>query len=224
MNNAKNIYMCDEVSKVRELYKNIISWPYEYDSTFAFINAMAISHYRQYALGYPPSITELKSWHPECISKDYKHIMGLELSQDDIQYAQARQYGFKDWEDLIIKDSPIDLAFERAVDAIIEGNESLLRQLLSEHPDLSQRSSNFGHRAKLIHYIAANGVETYRQITPFNLVALTELLLDQGCDPYADHNIYGGNGNIIDLIATSAHPNEAGVAKDLMTLIRGYNS
>jgi len=185
MNNAKNIYMCDEVSKVRELYKNIISWPYEYDSTFAIINAMAISHYRQYALGYPPSITELKSWHPECISKDYKHIMGLELSQDDIQYAQARQYGFKDWE---------------------------------------ERSSNFGHRAKLIHYIAANGVETYRQITPFNLVAITELLLDQGCDPYADHNIYGGNGNIIDLIATSAHPNEAGVAKDLMTLIRGYSS
>jgi len=108
--------------------------------------------------------------------------MGLELSQDDIQYAQARQYGFKDWEDLIIKDSP------------------------------------------LIHYIAANGVETYRQIIPFNLVAITELLLDQGCDPYADHNIYGGNGNIIDLIATSAHPNEAGVAKDLMTLIRGYSS
>ena len=224
MNNAKNIYVCDEVSKVRELYDDIISWPYEYDSTFAFINAMAISHYRQYAQGYPASITELRSWHPECISKDYRHIMSLELSQEDIQYAQARQYGYKDWEDLIINDRPIDLNFERAVDALIEGNESLLRQLLSEHPDLSQQSSNFGHRANLIHYIAANGVETHRQITPFNLVAITQLLLDHGCDPYADHNIYGGNGNVIDLIMTSAHPNEAGVAKDVVALIQEFSS
>jgi len=224
MNNAKNIYVCDEVSKVRELYDDIISWPYEYDSTFAFINAIAISHYRQYALGYPPSITELKSWHPECIAKDYKHIMSLELSQEDIQYAQARQFGFKDWEDLILKDNHIDHNFERAVDAIIEGNESLLYKLLSDHPGLTQQSSTFGHCAKLIHYIAANGVETHRQITPYNLVAITQLLLDHGSDPYADHNIYGGNGDVIDLIATSAHPNEAGVAKDLIDLIRGNDS
>lgn len=224
MNNGKKIYVCDEVSILRELYDDIISWPYEYDSTFALINAMAISHYRQYAQGYPASITELRSWHPESISKDYKYIMSLELSQEDIQYAQARQYGYKDWEDLIIKDSPINLNFERAVDAIVEGNESLLRQLLSEHPNLSQQSSNFGHRANLIHYIAANGVETHRQITPFNLVAITQLLLDHGCDPYADHNIYGGNGNVIDLIMTSAHPNEAGVAKDVVALIQGFSS
>lgn len=224
MNNAKKIFICDEVSKVRELYHDIISWPYQHTSTFAFINAVAISHYRQYAVGYPPSITELKSWHPDCIGKPYSHIMGLELSQEDIQYAQARQFGYKDWEDLILKDSPINFDFERAVDAIIEGDESMLRQLLSDHPDLAQATSSYGHRAKLIHYIAANGVETHRQMTPYNLPIITQLLLDHGCDPYADHNIYSGNGTVIDLIATSAHPNEAGVANDVMTLIRTYSS
>ena len=223
MNNRNETYICDEVSKLQELYHDIISWPYAYTSTFALINALAISHYRQYALGYPPSITELKSWHPDCIGKTYAHIIGLELSQEDIQYAQARQFGYKDWQDLILKDSPINLNFERAVDAIIEGDLSLLSQLLANHPNLPQATSSYGHRAKLIHYIAANGVESHRQMTPFNLLAITQLLLGYGCDPYADHNIYGGNGTVIDLIATSAHPNKAGVADDLIALIQTYS-
>jgi hypothetical protein len=224
MNDVNKIYVCDEVRKIRELYDDIISWPYEYGSTFALINALATSHYRQYALGHPMSMIELKSWHPDCISQSYEHIISLELSQEDVQLAQARQFGYKDWQDLILKDSPLDLNFERAVDAIISGDEATLSQLLNEHTDLTQASSKYAHNAQLIHYIAANGVETHRQITPYNLPAITQQLLDHGCDPYAHHNIYDGNGTVIDLIATSAHPNDAGVAQEVIALIQSYEA
>ena len=49
-----------------------------------------------------------------------------------------------------------------------------------------------GARATLLHYVAANGVEGYRQLTPPNAVAIADALLDAGADVDALADMYGG--------------------------------
>ena len=47
------------------------------------------------------------------------------------------------------------------------------------------------HGATLLHYVAANGIENYRQKTPPNIVELTKLLLDSGAAVNAIADLYG---------------------------------
>ncbi len=220
MKSNTKVYICSDVLKIREIHSDTISDLAQFAETFEIINAMSIDLYRQYAQGYPPSIIELKNWHPDCIGKDYQHIMDLELSQEDIQYAQARQFGYKSWQEVIEKSTSINYNFEKAVDHLIMGELKQLKELLINFPNLLQSRSNYNHEASLIHYIAANGVECYRQITPINIVEATQLLLDMGASQHGQHNIYGGNCTLIDLIKTSAHPNEAGVAEQLIAILK----
>ena len=145
----------------------------------------------------------------------------MDLSIDDIQWCQARQFGYKDWDEVIHMDKPINHQFEEALDYLLEGHQDKLSILLSNQPDLLTRHSAFGHKATLLHYVAANGVETYRQIVPDNIVSSTNILMESGADTRADHNIYQGQCSLIDLIETSAHPNEAGVADQLIQLLEG---
>lgn len=63
--------------------------------------------------------------------------------------------------------------FEHAVDAIVSGDIGTLSRLLREDPALvrarSTRVNYFDpphHRATLLHYLAANGVQNYRQKSP----------------------------------------------------------
>src|SRR5512134_1794628 len=58
-------------------------------------------------------------------------------------------------------------------------------------PDLVIWRSHYGHRATLLHYLAANGVETYRQRVPRNASSLASLLTQRGADPHATATMYG---------------------------------
>ena len=58
--------------------------------------------------------------------------------------------------------------FELAVDAVIDGDEATLRDLLDLAPGLVRERSGAVHGATLLHYVAANGVEDHRQRTPPN--------------------------------------------------------
>jgi len=71
-----------------------------------------------------------------------------------------------------------DELFETAVEALIHGEATTLRLLLDQHPDLIRARSARPHKAHLLHYIGANGVEDERQVTPPNAVELTRMLLD----------------------------------------------
>lgn len=145
----------------------------------------------------------------------------------DAQFFIARAHGFSSWpafaahvEGLAQDTSPVAL-FESAVDAIVQGDVAKLKRLLRSHPELARARSTRDHRSTLLHYVSANGVEDYRQVTPTNIVAMTELLLEAGADVNAVSDAYGGGSTVLGLTATSAHPERAGVQIELLeTLLR----
>ena len=137
----------------------------------------------------------------------------------------ARIHGFESWpkfarhvEDLSHLHSP-DAAFESAVEAIVSGDLGALERLLSSDPSLVRARSAREHRATLLHYIAANGTEGYRQKTPNNVVQITRLLLQAGAEVDATAHVYGGEASALQLIATSLHPEQAGVQQELLELL-----
>jgi ankyrin repeat protein len=107
--------------------------------------------------------------------------------------------------------------FEAAVEAVLAGDVRALGSLLREDPELIRRRSTRTHRAMLLHYVGANGVEGFRQKTPKNAVQVAELLLDAGAEIDALADMYGGSATL-GLIATSVHPKVAGVQDDLIEL------
>jgi hypothetical protein len=70
-----------------------------------------------------------------------------------------------------------------------------------------------------LHYVAANGIEGYRQKTPKNIVQIARVLLAAGSDVNATANVYGGRATSLELVATSVHPEQAGVQEQLMQLL-----
>jgi ankyrin repeat protein len=147
-----------------------------------------------------------------------------EIDTDDAQLAIARWYDFGDWPSLVayveaVSDEHSEaFRFESAVEAVIDGGEATLRSLLHDHPDLvrarSTRVTHFdppAHRATLLHYIAANGVEGYRQKTPPNAVEVARMLLEAGSDADALADMYGGRHATLSMLVSSGHPARAGL-------------
>jgi ankyrin repeat protein len=106
--------------------------------------------------------------------------------------------------------------FESAVDAIISGDVVTLGRLLRENPNLVHERSARPHRATLLHYIGANGVEDERQITPANAVEVTRMLLEAGAEVDAAAEMYGGGSTTLGLVASSCHPARAGLQPALI--------
>lgn len=113
---------------------------------------------------------------------------------------------------------PAAAFFEAAVEAVVAGDEPALATLLRKHPELATASSPREHRANLLHYVAANGVEDERQRTPPNAVSIARLLVAAGADPNATAEFYGSGPGSTALVAlvSSGHPHEAGLQEELV--------
>lgn len=142
----------------------------------------------------------------------------------DAQLVLAREHGFESWPKfakhvavLTRKDSLVP-AFELAADAIAAGDTATLERLLRENPGLIRERSTRAHRATLLHYVGANGVEDYRQKTPKNAVEVLRVLLDAGAELDAVAGMYDRD-TALGLIATSVHPVRAGVQEALMEML-----
>jgi hypothetical protein len=154
---------------------------------------------------------------------------------DDARRAVARAYEYADWAALsrhVVAMHTVgtpEYRFERAVEAAIEGNTAELARLLAEDPSLAAARSRREtcnepsvHAATVLHYLAANGVETYRQRSPANAVAIAQLLLRAGADPNALAGMYGGACCVLSLLVSSSPPAEAGVQVPLVhALVEG---
>jgi hypothetical protein len=145
-----------------------------------------------------------------------------DYSRGDARSIIVRNHHFESWtrfaeyiDAMKGKNSPV-ARFEAAVDAIITGDVATLQRLLREHPDLIRARSMRKHRATLLHYVGANGVENFRQKTPKNAVRVVKVLLKAGAEVDAAADMYGGGSTTFGLVATSIHPLLAGVQDALM--------
>lgn len=144
-------------------------------------------------------------------------IRGWKLSSPftpaEAEATVARAYGFGSasvfrifLEGLAHPDSPVAL-FEAAADAVVDGDGPALEALLARQPQLVYGRSMRLHGATLLHYVAANGVENYRQRTPADAVLIAQTLLRAG----AEVDAVTGSSTALGLVATSVHPQRAGV-------------
>ncbi len=137
----------------------------------------------------------------------------------------ARLHGFDGWaafaghlDGLALAESET-ARYEAAADALVAGDLAALRALVEADRGLVRATSNRRHRSTLLHYVAANGVEDFRQRTPDNIVAITRFLLTSGAEVDAPNQDYAGGGTALGLVATSMHPYEAGVQLELMEVL-----
>ncbi len=134
------------------------------------------------------------------------------LSKEQAQLIVARDHGFTTWASVAGESDP---TFELAVDAVVRGRIDELTAMLAVDRDLPLRRSAYGHRATLLHYTAANGIEIRRQLVPANAAEVVITLLDAGADRSAKLSAYGGEFDALAMLKTSAHPRGAGLAAAL---------
>jgi hypothetical protein len=175
----------------------------------------------------PRFLDPVITWKPLPISD--AEIRNTALTPDDARLALARAYSFRDWmalssyvAEVTVPESPVR-SFEAAAEAVIDGDGAGLRAMLTTNPTLvTARSTRVTchdpavHRATLLHYVAANGVEGYRQRTPANAVEIATILLDGGAEVDALAGMYGGQCATLSMLISSSPPAEAGVQVSLV--------
>lgn len=164
----------------------------------------------------------LMSWWPGAAGLSLDSVMDGPFSDTDALLTLAREYEFQNWAEVeALGDRTTSSAFELALDLMLAGEFEKLKEKLEAEPDLVKAQSAYGHRATLLHYLGANGVESHRQRTPLNAVALAKLLINLGADTRAEANMYGGGQTALALASTSAHPHNAGVSDELNRVLSG---
>ena len=202
--------------------------PLAYDAPESAFAAQADALLAALEAGVSVAVERFKWEHPDFVGRPVADVeraaMGGALTSDDARLVVARSYGFVDWPDLAgflarLGDDASVPRFEEAVEAVIDGRTARLGELLEEDPGLARTRSLRRHRATLLHYVGANGVEDVRQRTPANAVEIATLLLDRGADVDAPADLYGSPCTTLTLVVTSAHPAAAGVQADLAELL-----
>ena len=148
----------------------------------------------------------------------------------DAQLVIARAHGFLSWpkfakhvESLARINSTVS-AFERAASAIVTGDTVSLKRVLRDHPKLARTRSTREHGGTLLHYVSANGVEGYRQVSPSNAAEIAELLLAAGADVDAEADVYDGRCTPLGLVATSGPPFIAGVQQAVIDVLLNHGA
>ncbi len=206
-----HVYIAAEIKAVIDLYSDLINSSFYQMQIMERLRLLAERLFEAHGKGNTAVCFQIGSWHPQWVGKSRKKILNDSFSLDDAQLTLARDHGFAGWEAVVATgDTVYNKDFEMAVDVLLSGDLVSLKELVSQKPDLISAQSKYGHRATLLHYTGSNGVETYRQVVPMNLVEITEFLISTGVDTELKANIYGGS-TAYELCVTSAHPKKAGI-------------
>ncbi len=184
---------------------------------------------------HPRFLDPVVTWLPRQVSAE--KIRDTALTIDDARLAVARGYSYRDWDALMglvdeatTDGSPVG-TFESAAEAVITGDQTGLEAWLRHDPELVRaRSTRITchdpavHGATLLHYLGANGVESYRQLSPPNAVVIAKTLLDAGAAPDALAGMYGGRCATLSMLASSSPPAAAGVQVPLVHLLLDYGA
>jgi len=204
-----------------------VQWVESYSNEEAEVQA------RLRGIAVTPPLSEFA--HREEIARIERALQSSKLAKPepklaDAQFFIARACGFESWPKLIRQvkalqhSDSVSARFEAAADAIVSGDIDTLSRLLRQDPGLTTARSQRAHNATLLHYVAANGIEGFRQKTPKNIVEITKLLLDSGADIEATSIAYGGPSTVLGLAATSVHPVRAGVDEPLLQVLLDHGA
>lgn len=215
-----NVYVNVDVEMAVQLYSGLC-YPIPTHLTVRdFMRQAAEQLYEAHWSGLEAAAIPIKNWHPELAGLPHEEILSAPFAITDAQQTIAREYGFGGWSAVEkLGKRRFDEAFEAAVDAVVMGDVVQLQAALAQEPLLITQVSSFGHRATLLHYTAANGVETWRQQVPYNVVDVAQILLAAGADPLAKMQVYGGAYTARELVETSVHPAAVGVGSGLSQLL-----
>lgn len=202
---------------------SIRNWASEWIPNLARLSGLEITH------GLP---VEIERWKDQITEFATRTLLKGErrCALADAQFVIARSHGFTSWPKLVkhieevLRSESAVAEFEAAADAIVSGDIETLKRLLRNNHGLIRQRSTREHQATLLHYTSANGIEGYRQKTPKNIVEIAELLLKSGAEVDAQANVYGGGSTTLGLVATSAHPEAAGVQEPLLQLLLDYGA
>ena len=149
----------------------------------------------------------------------------------DAQHLIARAHSYESWASFAEEIKALQTVtrtsvFEQAADAVVTGDLATLDGLLTRHPDLVRARSQRTHHVTLLHYVAANGVEDFRQKTPPNAVAIAERLIAAGAEVDAVADTYGGDlyQTTMNLLVSSTHPAEAGLQSVLAEVLLDHGA
>lgn len=215
------VYIHDQVKKVYQLHQQSIE-NMDADTTIQeqiirFSNNLMSA----WQTKNPACIAQINNWHPDYIGKDATFIFAADFQLSDAQLAIAKDCGFQNMEQVNQHPSiTFHLAFEQAVDTLLNGDLDSLKQQIAKNPTLLADRSKYGHQATLLHYAGSNGIEMWRQKTPYNLPDIVQFLLEVGADKTATMSVYGGQFTTWELVSTSAHPKAAGIVEALGKLLR----
>ena len=174
------------------------------------------------------------NWLARDASDEEVAAAGFDLG--DARLAVARGYSFADWGALADWVEAVGrredvFGFESAVEAVIDGDLTALERLLARDPELvyarSTRRTCFDppvHRATLLHYVGANGLEGHRQRTPPDAPEIARTLLETGAEADALAGFYGIECATLSLLASSSHPAEAGVQGVLVEILLDHGA
>ncbi|WP_108882366.1 hypothetical protein [Anderseniella sp. Alg231-50] len=216
------VYVAPEVAEVEALH------PYLQDKAFralpirAQLARQAGVLQAAHAAGDQRVRMHLMSWWPEASGRSLGDVMNARLSLQEALLTMAREYGFRDWHEVdALGNSASPNHFEQALDELQAGEIKKLRQRLDKDPQLANEQSAYGHRATLLHYLGANGVESHRQRMPLNAADLAGLLIGYGANLDAKANMYGGGQTPYALASSSAHPYNANISVELNQVLSG---
>jgi ankyrin repeat protein len=184
---------------------------------------------------HPRFLDSTIKWLPKDVTES--EIRDSAFDIEDARLTLARAYSFRDWAALaeyvqaVTSDGSAVFRFESAVEAVINGDVATLRSLLRGNPELVRARSTFvthhdppAHRATLLHYIGANGVEGYRQKTPPNAVEVAKTLLEAGAEVDALASMYGGEYTTMAMLVSSCHPAKAGLQVALVDTLVDFGA
>ena len=217
------VYKPNIVQDLEAFYGPLLYSYQQYPKVVDHLNQLALRMWEGVQVGYPAIFSEINNYNKNYLGVPIAQLMNKALTLEDCYETVAHQYGFDTWKQLSTdKERHYDIGFEQTINYLLEGDITKLQEQLDKFPYLISATSKYGHQATILHYTASNGVEFWRQKVPYNLVALTKLLLEKGADKNALLNVYGGDCTLIGLLETSAHPYQVGITQELKQLLETW--
>ncbi len=211
------IYTSDGVKKVRLLHREVINQTTSNTTIESQLGLVSENLLAEHKKSNSATYIEISNWHPDFVGKDLEEIMNSAFKMVDARLTTAKGYGFKDWEDVLAKgEAKFNMKFEHAIDTMLNGNINSLRKQVKRNTNILSERSRYGHQATLLHYVSSNGIEIRRQKVPLNLPKITRFLIESGADKNAKAKLYNGEFTAIELVRTSAHPEDAGIMESLV--------